>query len=107
MLQDIPNPFKQFVTRNPRPSHAAGRDSSEGTALGRVIIPVLAPTVRVDVTEPGGRGNSDDGTIAARITTGPGPGEVAPPKWWANRGANLRRVEQDEDRSANDAERPR
>jgi hypothetical protein len=107
MLQDIPNPFKQFVTRNPRPSHAAGRESSEGTALGRVIIPVLAPTERVDVAEPGGHGKSDDEMIAARITTGPGPGEVAPPKWWANRGAILRRIEQDEDRSAGDAERTR
>jgi hypothetical protein len=107
MLEDIPNPFKQVVTRNPRPSHPAGRLSPEGTAHGRVIIPVLAPADRVDAAEPGGHRNPDDETFAARITTGPGPGEVAPPKWWANRGAGLRPLGQDDDRSAGDSDHPR
>jgi hypothetical protein len=86
MLEDIPNPFPQVVTRNPRSSHPGGRHPGESSASGRFIIPVGAPAGQTDASEPSAAAtHHDGGPIAARITPEPGPGEVAPPKWWSNK----------------------
>ncbi len=89
MLQDIPNPFPQVVTRNPRSSHPAGRHPGDGVNTGVIIIPVGTPSHHVDPAEPPVAGQHPDGDpIASRITPEPGPGEVSPPKWWNNKPSN-------------------
>ena len=81
MLQDIPNPFPQVVTRHPRPSHPG-----EGDHSGRLIIPVGTPAGHAGPSDPPVVGPHPDGDpIASRITPAPGPGEVSAPKWWNNK----------------------
>jgi hypothetical protein len=101
MLQDIPNPFPQVVTRNPRPSHAGGHNSGEGIASGRLIIPVGPPVSHADASPPSAAGqHSDGGPLAPRITSEPGPGEIAPPRWWRRSASAPARVDQDAESSS-------
>ena len=96
MLEDIGNPFNQIVNRHPRPSHTAGRPSPEGVTAGRLVVPVPEPAGPAETAEPSAGHQLPDATpLVARITAEPGPGEVAPPKWWASRGASARGAGQD------------
>jgi hypothetical protein len=86
MLEDIPEPFKEVVTRHPRPSHSTARQSGEGLDSGGLVIPVPDPLASADPAEPpAAHALSGETLPTTRITTAPGPGEVAPPKWWANK----------------------
>ena len=86
MLEDIPNPFPQVVTRNPRSSHPGGRHLGESSPSGRLIIPVGAPLGHPDASDPSAAATHDHGgPISPRITPEPGPSEVAAPKWWSNK----------------------
>jgi hypothetical protein len=86
MLQDIPNPFLQVVTRNPRLPHHGGRHPGEGDGPGGVIIPVDPEAQHSEAKATVGAGQTHEGgPVAARIMSVPGPGEVAPPKWWGHK----------------------
>jgi hypothetical protein len=102
MLQDDPNPFPQVVTRNPRPSHTGVRQPGDGMASGRLIIPVVPPANHADVSDPASAGQpADGGLVAPRITPEPGPGEVAPPRWW-RRSASVPPIGDQEAESSSD-----
>jgi hypothetical protein len=89
MLEDIP-PLSQPVNRQPRASHPAGRPSPGSHDSGRFVVPVPATPASGGAAEPAsGRHHPGEEAPVVRITNAPGPGEVAPPKWWANRGASL------------------
>jgi len=91
MLRDIPNPFHQIVTRGRRPSHPGLGGSAAGTVPGRVIIPVRVPPNHDDAAGPFASGqHGENRLLSARVTVGPGPGDVAVPKWWQNHGAGPR-----------------
>jgi hypothetical protein len=72
MLQDIPNPFPPVIVRGRRPSH------TESDA-GHPTIPVQVPPTRGEADESPA---SPEHCFAGPIITGPGPREVAPPRWW-------------------------
>ncbi len=82
MLDDIPNPFNQVVSRQPRPSHSGGRASSDGRAAGHRIVPTPATAEWLD-----GHELPLDTAPVTPITTAPGPGEVSSPSWWKNKPA--------------------
>ncbi len=97
MLEDIP-PLSQPVNRQPRASHPAGRPSPGGNDSGRFIVPVPAASASGGAAEPAnGPQHPGGGASVVRITNAPGPGEVAPPRWWANRGTPLRESDREAD----------
>jgi hypothetical protein len=103
MLQDIPNPFPQVVTRNPRSSHTGGHNPGEGIASGRLTIPVGPPAGHADATEPTTAGHPPDGgPDAPRITPEPGPREVVPPRWWGHLASSTPRLVDREADSSSD-----
>jgi hypothetical protein len=77
MLEDISDPFNQVVNRPPRPTHSGGRPSNEGGAARSRVVPIP-----VSPETPDGHGTPPDAAPVTRITTAPGPGEVASPRWW-------------------------
>ena len=77
MLQDIPNPLPPVIVRGRRPSHPA-------SDAGHPTIPVHVPPTRGEAEESPA---SPDHRFAGRIITGPGPREVAPPRWWRTPGS--------------------
>jgi hypothetical protein len=88
MLRDILNPFQQVVARGRRAPHAGAGGSAEGTPTGNVVIPVRRPPNAVEGAGPHAVGRDDH--LAARLRNGPGPGEVAPPRWWQTHGTGTR-----------------
>jgi hypothetical protein len=79
MLEDISNPFHQVVNRPTRPSHAGDR------AAPRRVVSVPGPTGPRDADGMAeGQPSSAEPAPATRIVAAPGPGEVAPPRWWAS-----------------------
>jgi hypothetical protein len=95
MLEDIP-PLSQPVNRQPRASHAAGRPSPGSNDPGRFIVPVPATPTTGGAAEPAdGHHHPGGGSSAVLITNGPGPGEVAPPKWWAQRSGGVREADRE------------
>jgi hypothetical protein len=80
MLQDIPNPFPPVVARSRRPSHPE-------SDAGHRTIPVRVPPDRGEAEgAPASRERRDEEPFTGRIIAGPGPGEVAPPRWWTTPG---------------------
>ena len=77
MLQDIPNPFLPVIVRGRRPFHPA-------SDAGHPPIPVHVPPTRGEAEESPA---SPEHRFAGPILTGPGPGEVAPPRWWRTPGS--------------------
>lgn len=92
MLEDIP-PLSQPVNRQPRASHPSGRPSPGSHDSGRFVVPVPATPVSGGAAELADNHHPNEEGLVVRITNAPGPGEVTPPKWWANRGAPLREAD--------------
>jgi hypothetical protein len=90
MLEDIPNRFNEVVNRPPRPSHSTGRPSGEANNAARLVVPVHAPAGHADPAEPpAAHSVAGESSPVTRITTAPGPGEVASPTWWGNKPMRL------------------
>jgi hypothetical protein len=84
MLEDISDPFNQFVNRPPRPVHSGGRSSDEGLAARRRIVSIPSAAGGADAAESllDALRQSTGTRPATPITTAPGPGEVSSPSWW-------------------------
>jgi hypothetical protein len=87
MLEDIDNPFSPLVRRPARPSRPAAPAPRIGLPNGSPVVPAHDASGRADDAPVAEEGRSSDQTARTfRITPDPGPGEVVPPSWWANRG---------------------
>lgn len=87
MLEDIDNPLSPVLRRPARPSRPAAPAPPTGIPTASPVMPAHDAAGRADEAPAREDGRSPDQTARTfRITPDPGPREVIPPSWWANRG---------------------